>query len=75
MTPREKAKELFNKMFSLPNCVISLHRQAGRTFLAKQRALIAADEIINLLTDINSIYNIKPAIKYWEEVKQEINNL
>jgi hypothetical protein len=65
MTPKEKAQELFNKMFSPPNCVISLHRQAGRTFLAKQLALIAVDEILKLRVNI----------PYWQEVKQEIEAL
>ena len=76
MTPKEKAQELFNKMFSPPNCVISLHRQAGRTFLAKQCALITVDEIIKTFP----IYDLVPsgyekALEYWEEVKREIENL
>jgi hypothetical protein len=75
MTPKEKAQELFNKMFSPPNCVISLHRQAGRTFLAKQCALIAVDEIIasNPIAfdeDDNCI-----AKQWWQEVKKEIELL
>jgi hypothetical protein len=75
MTPKEKAQELFNKMFSPPNCVISLHRQAGRTFLAKQCALIAVDEIIEANPikfdeDDNCI-----ASYWWKEVKQEIEKL
>ena len=65
MTPKEKAQELFNKMFSPPNCVISLHRQAGRTFLAKQCALIAVDEIIK------SNAMLPPNLN-WLEVKKEI---
>jgi hypothetical protein len=77
MTPKEKAQELFNKMFSPPNCVISLHRQVGRTFLAKQCALIAVDEILQVLqkghpTDLVLIP--MDMIDYWLEVKREIEN-
>ncbi len=73
MTPKEKAQELFNKMFSPPNCVISLHRQSGRTFLAKQCALIAVDEIIKYCPN-KPDYEFDP-IEYFNKVKQEIENL
>jgi hypothetical protein len=78
MTPKEKAQELFNKMFSPPNCVISLHRQAGRTFLAKQCALIAVDELIESHLLLTTTHEAEPSIRcktYWQEVKKEIELL
>ena len=65
MTPKEKAKELFDKMYkadivnsNYPMCFDS----------AKQCALIAVDEILPI--------NSNPqAIKYWNEVKQKIELL
>ena len=84
MTPKEKAQELFNKMFSPPNCVISLHRQSGRTFLAKQCALIAVDEIIKSYISIcddcicdesHYGYALYGMLDYYKEVKQEIEKL
>ena len=66
MTPKEKAEELVNKMFSL-----SYHLHA---FPAKQCALIAVDEIINYLLDSDwALINNKAY--YWQEVKQEIEKL
>ena len=66
MTPKEKAKELVDKF-----TVVGLQqREEGY-----QCALIAVDEIINLLTDINGIYNINPAITYWYKVKEELEKL
>jgi len=59
MSPKEKAKELFDK-FSLGY----YHAEN-----AKRCALIAVDEIINL--DDFSI----EGRKYWKEVKQEIEKL
>jgi hypothetical protein len=60
MTPKEKAKELYFKMHS-QNYIISVE--------AKQCALIAVDEIIKELERC-FIHN-----EYWQEVKQEIENL
>ena len=60
MTPKEKAKEVFYKFFELGLDVKS----------AKQCALIAVDEILNLCWNGNEI-----GIKYWKEVKQEIEAL
>jgi hypothetical protein len=31
--------------------------------------------MISVLTDLNGIYNITPALTYWQEVKQEIEKL
>ena len=56
MTPKEKALELYNKMYDY-----SLFEEE-----AKRCALIAVDEILN----IGCI-----EVPYWQEVKQEIENL
>ena len=63
MTPQEKAKELFDK-FSLgyyhaPN--------------AKQCALIAVIEILNDCDASSPFEEVR--IKYWQEVKIEVENL
>ena len=62
MTPKEKAKELFEKYY-----------QIGKNHdfdYAKDCALIAVDEIL----DIAEFYNDVEFI-WWEEVKQEILKL
>jgi hypothetical protein len=71
MTPQEKAKDLFDKIYNI----------SGLTKESKQCALIAVDEIINsnpyklslegkFLTE-----HITYDINFWEEVKQEIEKL
>jgi len=74
MTPKEKAIELLEKINNELNWIeidyqIDLYRDV------KQCALIAVDEMISVLTDLNGIYNITPALTYWQEVKQEIEKL
>ena len=67
MTPKEKADELFDKYYDylgMPDCI------------AKECTLIAVDEILsdykNYLMHENTEYK---GLKYWQEVKQEIENL
>jgi len=60
-TPKEKAKELFKKVYLLD------HKVWQDT--AKQCALIMVDEFLEMV-DEESLY-----FEYWEEVKNEINNL
>ena len=67
MTPKEKAIELVLKYSILKD---------GHNHLVKQCALIAVDEILNLMIkefkwDIKHNGNID----YWREVKQEIEKL
>jgi len=70
MTPIEKAQELVNKMF---NCDKSTPEESMAMLLihAKQCALIAVDEIINVIEDNCLEYEDN----YWEEVKTEIKKL
>ena len=69
MTPKEKAEYLINK-FEDGDLECSTD-YGGCSFIdTKQCALIAVDEILNLCWN----GNLK-AKEYWQEVKQEIENL
>lgn len=65
MTPKEKARELFDKM-----CYWHMVDGGSNQHEAKQCALVAVDEIIKTL---------KPPclteFDYWQEVKSEIEKL
>lgn len=69
MTPKEKAQELLNKFI----------QTNGNAFFAKECALIAVDEIINVVKKYETkrgkllLDNIN--LLYWQRVKQEIENL
>ena len=73
MTPKEKAQELYDKMYDY-----SLFEEE-----AKRCALIAVDELIKYHDNIMDVVryelpsNIVAVIpyKYWEDVKQEIEKL
>jgi hypothetical protein len=69
MTPKEKAEELFNKMLDKAYEVDCL---GGEYMVAKRCALIAVDEILNVI--IGS-YDYELEKQYWQEVKQEIEKL
>jgi hypothetical protein len=67
MTPKEKAKELYDKMYSINRDeFISIHA-------SKNAALIAVDELIieKNKWENGSFYTSK----YWDYVKQEIEKL
>jgi hypothetical protein len=69
MTPKEKAKELVNKMkfatdeFGYININVNRHKQC---------ALIAVDEIIKAM---DNVMLPNPFKQYWNKVKQEIQEL
>jgi hypothetical protein len=74
MTPKEKAIELYNKFLN----------PSGGTYLygmlehesAKECALIAVDEILDLKHIVTLRRNMhEMELEYWDEVKQEIENL
>lgn len=65
MTPKEKAEELFKKMYQ----VRSVAGSDITKYFAKQSALVAVDEILNL--DYFSI----EGREYWQQVKQEIEKI
>jgi hypothetical protein len=67
MTPKEKAKELVDKMY--------WHfRTIADSDICKQCALIAVNEIIEELLECGEVW-MKSRIIYWQEVKQEIEKL
>ncbi len=72
MTPKEKAVELFKKMYQ----VHSVAASDITKYFAKQCALIAVDELISALYkwDDDAQTN-REEYYYWQEVKQEIEKL
>jgi hypothetical protein len=71
MTPKEKSKELFDKFYSaIPSDEIGENYNS-----AKQCALIAVDEILWLLNEIDYDTYSYNAIVFYNEVKQEIEKL
>jgi len=64
MTPKDKAKDLVEDMHDAPEMGYNEH--------AKQCALIAVDEIMNVI--IGS-YDYELEKIYWQEVKKEIEAL
>ena len=78
MTPKEKAEELFEAMSGIGD----EHHHCTH-YVAKQCALIAVDEILKCNPtnprkwDYVEDYTIMvdAEIKYWQEVKQEIEKL
>lgn len=65
MTPKEKAEELVNKFLQYAD---TFHN--GNMYNAKQCALIAVDEILNI-----TLFYFEDEKKYWQQVKQEIEKL
>jgi len=66
MTPKEKAEELVSKML----------KQVGYdTDLAVPCALIAVDEILTTLYNLKFGNAVVEELDYWEDVKEEIENL
>jgi hypothetical protein len=68
MTPKEKAKDLYDSYWY---CLFQSNIEK-RNYWSKQCALIAVDEILK----VASFYNDSQAeVTYWNEVKQEIEKL
>jgi hypothetical protein len=70
MTPQEKAKELIDKY--KPICGSYWGGNINKQF-AKQSALIAVNELLNDCNASNPFEEVR--IKYWQEVKKEIEKL
>lgn len=68
MTPKEKAKDLVDKMRDEIPCHCDDWEQA------KQCALIAVHELIEQCWDYREI-DLEKSCDYWKEVKQEIEKL
>ena len=72
MTPKEKAKELVSKFnFEHTGQTYILHQTVDES---KRCALIAVDEIIQQCWDYRDI-DLETSHDYWQEVKQEIQEL
>jgi hypothetical protein len=74
MTPKEKAEELFDKFR------VKVHDRNGTSamngFEAKQCALIAIDEILDLKHIVTLRRNMhEMELDFWDEVKEEIEKL
>jgi hypothetical protein len=69
MNPQEKAKELFDKCYIVCQ---EFTEEIQCSLQAKQCALIAVDEILEIL--YNSEISIQE-LNYWKEVKHEIEKL
>jgi hypothetical protein len=68
MTPKEKALELFDKMYEYQEGY-----QTDPDNLAKKCALICVDEILLHEKTAHSV--LDKSTDYWQEVKEEINKL
>ena len=74
MTPAEKARELILKYYNKIEHTLSIEYEQFDLDLTKDFALIAVDEILFALKyDMNE--PTSGSIKYWREVKQEIEKL
>lgn len=72
MTPKEKAEELVNNFLeTIPFADANVYEDWKKEMKnkAKECALIAVDEILNLIIGSQGV------ITYWQEVKQEIEKL
>jgi hypothetical protein len=77
MTPKEKAKELYQKYFSMITIEGTIDKNSSIPYV-KQCALIAVDEILESLGYkklSDSPYTTLEARQYYVQVKQEIENL
>jgi hypothetical protein len=77
MTPKEKAKELFDKYYIVCQ---EYTEEIQCSIQAKECALIAVDEIIQQWEVIDTYIadfggKLNQSLKYWQEVKQEIEKL
>ena len=64
MTPKEKAKNLVHKFIEIN----------GNRFFAKECSMIVVDEIIDSMQYMNIEYSYID-LKYWNDVKREIDQL
>jgi hypothetical protein len=75
MNEKEKANELANKFVSKSVFDMTDEELKIERIRAKQCALIAVDEIIEFLTQASEYLAFPEQIKYWQEVRKEIEAL
>ena len=73
MTPKEKAKQLFDKFYYVKD---EQGFHSVNKYRAKQCALIAVNEILDfMLIELKWDEKYNGNVIYWKEVKQEIEKL
>lgn len=74
MTPQEKAKELYDKYHEefIGNWDLGINDEFSINSFCKKASLIAVNEIFELSKNGTFVYGYE---NYWEQVKQEIENL
>ena len=75
MTPKEKALELYWKYYNRIEHTLSEEYSEHENFLCKECALIAVDEILRLNVFDYYESDWSNTIEYWQEVKEEIEEL
>jgi hypothetical protein len=73
MTPKEKAKSLVDKYWIYLRAGLLYDEEAKDD--AKHCALIAVDEIMNELSEMNYGLQYLNRMAHWQEVKEEIEKL
>jgi len=73
MTPKEKAEQLVNMFINVKSLKLSDYSKIYHP-TAKQCALIEVDEIIKVLELVPNL-PVEIPYDFWNEVKQEIENL
>ena len=75
MIPKEKAIELVNKYYNKIEHTISNEYESITKEITKQCALIAVDEILKENLELPDEPETVVRYLFWQEVKQEIENL
>lgn len=80
LTPRERSIRLFGQYYGRIEHTLSEEYSPHEKFITKQCTLITINEIIYVLkNDIKDIYvnnnKISNMIKYWEDVREELENI
>jgi len=72
MTAKQKAKELYSKMYMWQLESAKINTPYFVRELAKQSALVGADEVLN---ELNSVLMSDSFRQHWQEIKREIEKL
>ena len=75
MAPKDKAVGLVWKYYHNIEHTISNEYASKDWEIAKQCAIIAVDEILNIYQIKNAAFEFYEVRNYWQEVKQEIEKL
>jgi hypothetical protein len=75
MKPKEKARELIGKFQHPPSAFEHTECDCLHIDIAKECALIAVDEILKSKPCKFDGYYYELNLKYWQEVKQELETL